>query len=250
MIFLISLSCLSSVSADDSDSIVLEPNPSQADSILDSSDSQDLSQDPIQEGSDSEDSNEKTVEQSTADSSEESDVSSSNKKSTSNVLGSANIELDNDADKENIRVGELVTWILEAKNFGPDIGKNVKVFDKLPSGLKFIKYTATKGTFDIKTGIWDIGDLEPNQTETLYIVTKALTTGEKINKANLTSDTNITNPDECYEEEGIDVLENSASKATISKKIIYSKQLPRVGNPIFLVIISLMSLLVITVKRD
>ena len=134
---------------------------------------------------------------------DDSDILISNEKPKSNALSSANLELDNDADNENVQVGDFVTWILEAKNFGPELGKNVKVFDQLPEGMKFINYTATKGTFDSKTGIWDIGDLEVDQIETLSILTKALTPGEKINKANLTSDTNISNPDECYEEEKI-----------------------------------------------
>ena len=47
--------------------------------------------------------------------------------------------------KENIKLGEYVTWIFEAKNKGPNIAKNVKVYIKLVDGLKFIKYNVNKG---------------------------------------------------------------------------------------------------------
>ncbi len=94
-----------------------------------------------------------------------------------------------------------MTLIIEANNKGPNVAKNVKVSNQLPDGLKFVKYSATKGYFDIGTGVWDIGDLEAGEEQVLKIVTKALTTGEKVNKANLTSDTEITAPDNCYEEE-------------------------------------------------
>ena len=46
--------------------------------------------------------------------------------------------LDNDADNENIYVGELVTWIVTAENKGPDTAKNTKVFDQLPDGLQYL----------------------------------------------------------------------------------------------------------------
>lgn len=67
------------------------------------------------------------------------------------------LELDNDASKENIKLGEYVTWIFEAKNKGPNIAKNVKVYIKLADGLKFIKYNVNKGIFIPKTGIWTMG---------------------------------------------------------------------------------------------
>ena len=67
--------------------------------------------------------------------------------------------LDNDADIENIYIGDYVTWIVSVINNGPDTAKNVKVYDQLPDGLKYIKHTTTKGIFNPETGIWSIGDL-------------------------------------------------------------------------------------------
>ena len=131
------------------------------------------------------------------------DIDNLKSESTQDQLSSAQLELDNDADKENINLGDEVTWIVTAQNFGPDTAKNVKVYDKLPSGLKYVKHTTTKGTFDPETGIWDIGDLKVSDgMVTLKITTVAESTGEKINKAYLTSD----NCDDIYEEEEIDVF--------------------------------------------
>ncbi len=45
-------------------------------------------------------------------------VSSSN---STNVKSEAYLVLDNDADKENIYVGDLVTWIVCVQNYGPDV---------------------------------------------------------------------------------------------------------------------------------
>ena len=174
------------------------------------------------------------------------DASPLKSKPSSGILSSANLELDNDADKENVEVGDLVTWTLEAKNFGPDTAKNVKVLDKLPEGMKIISYSLTKGSFNPSTGIWKIGDLESGKKEFLTIVTKALTPGEKVNEANLTSDTEIENPDECSESEEINVASH-ASKVLAKSK---ADALPEAGNPILALLISLIALSCVNLKRD
>lgn len=156
--------------------------------------------------------------------------------------------LDNDADKEEISLGDYVTWILKAQNFGPDISKNTKVHNVLPDGLKYIKHTATKGTFNPKTGIWDIGDLSiEDGLVTLLITTKSLTAGEKINKAYITSDTfnlnNIT-----YEEEEMDVI-SKTHKINSNLEKHASAIMYETGNPIFLIFVSLFVIFIPIFKK-
>lgn len=146
--------------------------------------------------------------------------------------------LDNDADKENVHIGDYVTWTLEVYNSGPNDAKNVKVFNQLPDGLKYVKHKASQGTFDPKTGIWDIGNLTKYARVFLDIVTEAITTGEKINKANLTTDSvNLNN--ETYEEEEIDVLEFEENEDIKSQH--ESVTLKSTGNPLMLLFISIMA---------
>ena len=145
--------------------------------------------------------------------------------------------------------------LLAIKNEYPDakIGlaispdTDVKVLDQLPEGLKFVRYSASKGVFNITTGIWEIGDLQVGEKQVLKIVTKALTLGEKTNKANLTSDTEITVPDKCYEEEEIDVLKKTYNIKAESKK--FSKTLYPTGNPIAVLLVSVLVLLGASIKR-
>ena len=116
--------------------------------------------------------------------------------------------LDNDANIENIYLGDYVVWIVSVLNEGPDTAKNVRVYDKLPDGLEYVKHTTTKGTFNPKTGIWNIGDLSIKDGEVfLNITTLAISVGEKINKAKVATDSDNLNKNESYEEEEIDVLE-------------------------------------------
>ena len=162
-----------------------------------------------------------------------------------NADSSAYLILDNDADIENINLGDHVVWIVSVINMGPETAKNVNVFDQLPDGLKYISHTVTKGTFNPKTGIWDIGDLLVEEGEVfLNITTEAITAGEKINKANLTTDSiNLNN--ESYEEEEIYVFESDGDD---DKTVNAVKSMYPTGNPLALVLISLFIIFVTSVK--
>ena len=182
------------------------------------------------------------------------EVSLSSELESNSVKTSAYIVLDNDADKENIYVGDYVTWILKAQNFGQDIAKNVKLYNKLPDGLKYIKHTTTKGTFDSVSGVWNIGDLRVEDgLVKLLITVKALTAGEKVNKAYITSDTPNSN-DKTYEEEEIDVFPRDNSKTSESEKHVPAKslhdtRLHETGNPVFLILVSLFILFISDIRR-
>lgn len=155
----------------------------------------------------------------------------------SNVTKSAYLVLDNDADNENIHIGDYVTWTVSVQNLGPDIAQNTKVYDELPEGLQYCYHKLTKGVFNPQTGIWDIGDLKVEDGEVVLNITCiAVTAGEKINKVWLTSDTLNLN-DETFEEEEIDVLEFDYDTDKNVKKEIIDRN--STGNPIFLILMTL-----------
>ena len=155
----------------------------------------------------------------------------------SNITKSAYLVLDNDADNENIHVGDYVTWTVSVQNLGPDIAQNTKVYDELPEGLQYCYHKLTKGVFNPQTGIWDIGDLKVEDGEVVLNITCiAVTAGEKINKVWLTSDTLNLN-DETFEEEEIDVLEFDYDTDKNVKKEIIDRN--STGNPIFLILMTL-----------
>lgn len=155
----------------------------------------------------------------------------------SNITKSAYLVLDNDADNENIHVGDYVTWTVSVQNLGPDIAQNTKVYDELPEGLQYCYHKLTKGISNPQTGIWDIGDLKVEDGEVVLNITCiAVTAGEKINKVWLTSDTLNLN-DETFEEEEIDVLEFDYDTDKNVKKEIIDRN--STGNPIFLILMTL-----------
>ncbi len=163
----------------------------------------------------------------------------SNVLSSQNELSGAFLMIDNDAGTENVYVGELVTWTLTADNLGSDIAKNTKVYNQLPEGLQYLYHSSTKGVFDPQTGIWDIGDLKSEDGPVyLHITCKAITSGEKVNKAWITSDTKNLNIKD-YEEEEMDVLDYEniyENHDNIKNEVPILKS---AGNPVFLILMCL-----------
>lgn len=181
-----------------------------------------------------------------SDADETPEVLSSQQPSSNGDDSSVYLILDNDADKENVHIGDEVVWIVSVKNLGPGIAKNVKVYDKLPEGLEYVKHSLTKGVFDPETGIWNIGNLSVEDGEViLFITTKALTLGEKVNEASVTTDSNNTN-NETFEEEEIDVEEEDGDNDDREIKVT---KMHETGNPLFLMLIALFAIFVPIFKR-
>ena len=80
--------------------------------------------------------------------------------------------------------GDTIHYYITVKNSGT-ISANVSVYDKLPSGLKYLSSTATKGSYKLSTSTWNIGTLKPGQTAKLDIKALVNKVGDVTNKATL-----------------------------------------------------------------
>ena len=63
--------------------------------------------------------------------------------------------------------------------------KNVEVTDLLPSGYQFISYTATQGSYNEETGVWNAGEILPLQQARIEIKVIVNQSGEFVNHASV-----------------------------------------------------------------
>ena len=75
--------------------------------------------------------------------------------------------------------GNFTTWWIPATNLGTLVATGVVVNVAVTPiyGLQFETWSATKGTFNPTTGVWQIGTLQPGETKWLKIVTKVADIG-------------------------------------------------------------------------
>ncbi len=81
------------------------------------------------------------------------------------IVGDTNVTGDIKLDKKEYWVNETVKTTVNVKNNGPNIAKNVSVKINIPTGfvLNPDSIIVSKGSYDPNTGIWYIGDLNPDE---------------------------------------------------------------------------------------
>lgn len=85
------------------------------------------------------------------------------------TVSAAGLVLSQETDNLNPQLGDPIQLTIKLFNQGPGTASGVTVNDKLPSGLSFLSYWASSGTYNPVSGLWSIGDLPYNQTAILII---------------------------------------------------------------------------------
>ncbi len=111
-------------------------------------------------------------------------------------------------DNKKPEVDGYVTYTITAKNIGPVAATQVAVADTLPEGLELVSSTTKKGSYDLKTSKWTIGDFAKDSTYVLLIKAKVISYGNITNSVSI--DGKITDPN----------LQNNSSKTLFSTSLV------------------------------
>ncbi len=103
------------------------------------------------------------------------------------VPSATDLELTQVLDNSSPGIGDQVNFNLTLSNKGAILADAIKVVDLLPKELSFVSATAGQGTYDNKTGLWDVGAVDVNGSTTLKITAKVDGNGLLTNKAEITA---------------------------------------------------------------
>jgi uncharacterized repeat protein (TIGR01451 family) len=94
----------------------------------------------------------------------------------------ANVTLTKTASNSLPNVGQQFSYTVNANNSGAAAANNVTVTDNIPAGLTFNSYTASQGTYNSATGIWNVGTITSgaNAVLTLYVTPTASVAGTTV----------------------------------------------------------------------
>ncbi|MCF0226087.1 MAG: DUF11 domain-containing protein, partial [Methanobrevibacter sp.] len=101
------------------------------------------------------------------------------------VKTAADLKVIKTVNNKNPIFQDTICWSIEIKNNGPDMATDVVVTDIIPVGLTYLKNTASKGSYDIKTGLWKINAINPFSSEYLDIYCKVDKTGKFVNNVSV-----------------------------------------------------------------
>ena len=106
--------------------------------------------------------------------------------STTPILASADLSLTKTVSESPLTSSQVV-FSIDINNAGPQETNGVTVTDLLPKGYTYVSYSATNGTYNPVTGLWNIGILPVSVSHTLQITAIVNPSGNYINIAEVTS---------------------------------------------------------------
>ena len=99
---------------------------------------------------------------------------------------SADLRITKEVDQSNPSVGSPVVFTLKVTNYGPNQASGVALFESLPSGFTLVSATPSGGaSYDVASGLWNIGFLANGSTQSLQINATVNGTGSYVNKVSL-----------------------------------------------------------------
>jgi uncharacterized repeat protein (TIGR01451 family) len=103
-----------------------------------------------------------------------------------NCADTVDLALKKVIDKKIVQVGDIVTYTIKVWNESKTNATGVEVMDTLNYALSYISSTATRGSYDIGTKKWTIGNVASNgDTVTLTIKAKVMMEGLWFNTAEI-----------------------------------------------------------------
>lgn len=131
---------------------------------------------------------------------------------TSNV----DIEVTKTVFPEEVALGEQVEFTITITNIGTTLATEIEISELLPNGYIFESYSVNSGVYDETTGLWEIEELDSNESVVLTINAIVISSSDLLNTATLIS-TNEIDRDDSNNESSASVSINNC--LTISEGI-------------------------------
>lgn len=192
------------------------------------------------------------------------------------VKPAADLSIEKSVSKQEVNINDLIEYVIEITNNGPDSAENIKVSELLNPNLKVISFESTKGNFNNTNNVLTIDSLVNGEKVRLTINAAANACGKFENKVVVSSDT--FDYDKSNNQDGTSVFvsenttekienpvndtyllvlaKNSLQKSMISKlenlthpQSLTSIELPKTGLPIvLLLLVSMISIGFLPIK--
>ena len=163
------------------------------------------------------------------------------------------------ADKSEIYVGDNVVYTVTVINNGPSDAINTIANILIPNALSILSYNATKGTFDITSGNWSIGNLTNGEKIVLTFVAKALNEGNSTVYVNVTSETFELIMENNHDNVTVKVLKKAApigpdkpvhpEASSSDNEGRESLNLPNTGNPLVMLLLCILSVIFVGSRK-
>ncbi|WP_456438893.1 DUF7933 domain-containing protein [Psychroserpens sp.] len=98
---------------------------------------------------------------------------------TSNV----DIEVLKTVSETSVFLNDDIGFTITATNIGTTTATQIEILENLPLGYQYIYHTTTQGNYDTVSSIWNLSTLNPNQSESLTLTVRVVSSEDLLNIA-------------------------------------------------------------------
>lgn len=128
------------------------------------------------------------------------------------VKPAADLSIEKSVSKQEVNINDLIEYVIEIINNGPDSAENIKVSELLNPNLKVISFESTKGNFNNTNNVLTIDLLVDGEKVRLTINAAANVCGNFENKVAVSSDTFDYDKSNNHDGASVFVSENTTEK--------------------------------------
>lgn len=128
------------------------------------------------------------------------------------VKPAADLSIEKSVSKQEVNINDLIEYVIEITNNGPDSAENIKVSELLNPNLKVISFESTKGNFNNTNNVLTIDSLVDGEKVGLTINAAANVCGNFENKVAVSSDTFDYDKSNNHDGASVFVSENTTEK--------------------------------------
>lgn len=128
------------------------------------------------------------------------------------VKPAADLSIEKSVSKQEVNINDLIEYVIEITNNGPDSAENIKVSELLNLNLKVISFESTKGNFNNTNNVLTIDSLVDGEKVRLTINAAANVCGNFENKVAVSSDTFDYDKSNNHDGASVFVSENTTEK--------------------------------------
>ena len=128
------------------------------------------------------------------------------------VKPAADLSIEKSVSKQEVNINDLIEYVIEITNNGPDSAENIKVSELLNPNLKVISFESTKGNFNNTNNVLTIDSLVDGEKVRLTINAVANVCGNFENKVAVSSDTFDYDKSNNHDGASVFVSENTTEK--------------------------------------
>jgi uncharacterized repeat protein (TIGR01451 family) len=144
--------------------------------------------------------------------------------------GEADLAVAQTVDRATPLAGTPVTFTITVTNNGPSPATGVQVTDRLPSGYGVVSATPSKGSYDVGSGVWQVGSLAAigsGSSATLDVVATVQPAGIYVATASVTG--GATDPDPGNNTATVQVVPTFQADVAVDKTITSTSPLVGTG---------------------